>query len=245
MTDELVPDISRDTEIEEILTSAKFDLKNQQYEKKELIGLILSMPDVIRRQFGCMYCEWKGIESLCMLDSKNNKIIDKNDHMPKWICPRRASYLAGFVKDVYPDSYSGFVNTTMWRKAILTTTMHQQQMKDMFKFQQLQAQEELLVSDIEGLKLDPDKNEELILDKEKELKKLSSKIETARENWMKITDGLLFYNAKDMDREQPKKIDINHTTNIQDMNDFLNKSTKELNNMKVVDGQIIREDKKQ
>jgi uncharacterized membrane protein (DUF106 family) len=81
----------------------------------------------------------------------------------------------------------------MWRKAILTTTMHQQQMRDLFKFEQLQTKIENLEEEIIGLKLKHD--DDSVMEKEHELNQLQKKIETARANWMSTTNGLMFYTA--------------------------------------------------
>jgi hypothetical protein len=239
MENELIKQQSREEGIDSVLNQTDKLFDHQPIIRHELKGLMLNMPDSIRRQFGCMYCEWRGTE-LCPPGFKKGKPKNEDERMPKWICPYRAAYLASFVKDAYPNSSSNFVNTTMWRKAILTTTMHQQQMRDLFKFEQLQTKIENLEEEIIGLK--SKHADDSVMEKEHELNQLQKKIETARANWMSTTNGLMFYTSKDMDRETPKKLEIKTTTSmdLEQLDEIMQLGKNKLNKKEnVIDGELV------
>ena len=65
--------------------------------------------------------------------------------------------------------------------------------------------------------------------KEKEYSDLIIKTELARNNWMRITNQLMFYTSKDMDRETPKKIDVtNKNINITNLSDLFKKAREDI-----------------
>lgn len=242
--------ISEEEVIDSIVNSKTQNFNRQPMIRSELRSLMLYMPENIRRQFGCFYCEWRGTE-MCPAKFPKGKPKTDDDVMPNGICDFRAAYLASFVKDAYPTSVAMYVNNTMWRKAILTTTMHQQQMKDMFTYQQLEIEEDDARKKFELFKQEnqmPDLKDKTEFENwekrmeiaEKEYNSVLNRVNQARNRWMNITNGLMFYTAKDMDREQPKKIDVTHTTNIQDMAEFIGKSAKELKDLEkeVIEGEF-------
>lgn len=256
MTNDLVEQ-NREIEIDKVLnqTGSEEQLQHQPFSRPELRGLMLGMPDGIRQMFGCAGCEWKGVKELCMLTDglEKGEKVKKGDHLPIWICPRRASYLAKFAKDMYPDLVR-HPNTNMWRKAILTATMHQQQMKDLFKYQQLETDEEIAKEKLQKFKDENPVPEKVIgfeFDQwkirlelaEKEYNEISARSSAARARWMSTTNGLLFYNAKDLDRDTPKKLDIRttNTLDLEQLDEIMQLGKNKLNKKEnIIEGEIVQ-----
>jgi len=224
---------SKENEINELIS-----YENKPVMRAELRGLMLHMPDSVRRTYGCMNCEWRGTE-LCPSGFKRGRPKDESERCANWICPFRASYLAGFVRECYPLNGCKSITISMWRKAILTSTTHVQQMKELFKFEQLQDKLEDLEDDLNKLK--ESGTEEEVLQKEEEWEKLLAKVDYARNNWTKTTNMLMFYNAKDLDREIPKKQEITTiNVNPSDIARMIRNAEKKtvINQDDIIDGEL-------
>jgi hypothetical protein len=235
--------MSSENNSDDLFSESELDksLQTVPVNSKDFGLLFSAMPVNIKRQFGCMHCEWRGTE-LCSGKFKRGRPKSIDDRMPHWICIPRAAYLAGFVKSAYNAglTYNNRISEAQWRQAILSTTAHQQSMKDFFELEQLQNKEADLEDVLTELKKEGRLSEDSVYQQTvTDLTNVREKINRKRFHWHSLIKDLMNFNDKQLTRETPKKIDItSKTINITSLSELFKKAKEDL----IVDGEFSEGD---
>lgn len=183
----------------------------------ELRKLYASMPKVTLSQHGCMNCEWRGTVK-CVYGYKRGVPKDENDMFTGGICPKRLEYLGSFVTGLKSYSNDSSITYSQWQSAMLMMTAQNQYMREKDKMDVLWFDIQEIddkISDItKKISLSTNDNEKKILGMQlnlydQELKVKTDKYEKVREDWFNLMDKLGKHTGSAIDREMPKKIDIN------------------------------------
>jgi len=223
--------------------------------KDEWGGLYHSMPKQVKLQYGCINCEWRDA-GICRHGFKRGS----KENYPKGICHHRMQYLAGFVVGL--ESYTAHKRVTFsqWMSAMIQMNASRQHLREDHRLKLLQYDLDTLELDCREYAKSTLSHEERLVDVfdkdvrvselsdnnkiyKKMLNKLNRKkteLHYARTEWLGLIDKMSKQSSNQLDREQPKKveIDVKQTMSLEDRHRIMAGD-----DLKIVEGEVIKDDK--
>lgn len=156
----------------------------------EVESFATHLPATARRLYGCNYCEWRKF-GICPHGFRQGRGFDpKVNRHPAGICVSRVNYLLSFTR-----GYKVRPSYAQWRKDF-NSAMADLQLKESWVKLKLVEQQLLDLPDSADLK---------------EGKVLEARRKGLRSEWHMLWKDLAALDDREVDRQAPKKVEVEHT----------------------------------